>query len=339
VHLRTGSEKTDQGANQPELGEAGKPAAANSRAIYVGTHALIEPGFASENLGLVIIDEQHKFGVVQREELLRKGAYPHLLVMTATPIPRTLGLTVYGELDTSIIDQIPPGRGKVQTFVRSADKLPKVWEFIAGQIKAGRQAYVVCPRVEETTGGVKAVTREFEAVKLALAPARVGLLHGRLKPAEKESVMADFRANRGQVLLATSLIEVGLDIPNATVMLIENAEQFGLAQLHQLRGRIGRGAELSYCILVARSRSPDSLERLRLLERTADGFQVAEADLTIRGPGEFLGQEQSGFPDLKFGDLAKDAGLIQLARQAAIRMTGTQALTLDQTPAGGRTNM
>jgi ATP-dependent DNA helicase RecG len=281
---------------------------------------LLTAGFDLPNLGLVIIDEQHKFGVAQREQLVRKGRYPHLLVMTATPIPRTLGLTVYGELDISGIDASPPGRGLVKTFVRAADRLPKVWEFMRDQLKQGRQAYVVYPHIEETDG-VKAVAREYENLQKTLAPYHVGLVHGRLKSKVKEEVMAAFRANTVQVLLATSLIEVGLDVPNATLMLIENAEQFGLAQLHQLRGRIGRGARDSYCILVAAAKSPEARQRLKVLEETADGFRIAEADLQLRGPGELLGQEQSGAPRFRFGNLAGDWELIQLARQLAAILT------------------
>jgi ATP-dependent DNA helicase RecG len=221
-------------------------------------------------------------------------------------------------LDVSVIDELPPGRGQIRTFVRTADKLPKVWEFLRGKLGEGRQVFVVYPRVEE--GGqndVKAVTKEYETLKQTLAPFRVGLLHGRLRSREKEAVMAGFRANRVQVLLATSLVEVGVDVPNATVMLIENAEQFGLAQLHQLRGRIGRGAHDSFCILVAAARSRESQRRLRVLEETTDGFQIAEADLKLRGPGELLGQQQSGTPRFRFGDLATDLALIERARQLA----------------------
>lgn len=285
--------------------------------LTIGTHALLTAGFALPRLGLVIIDEQHKFGVVQREELLRKGSYPHLLVMTATPIPRTLGLTLYGDLDVSVIDELPAGRGSIKTFVRPGDKLPKVWEFLREKLKAGRQAYVVYPRVEEDGGerGLKAVVKEFENVARALAPFKVGLLHGRLKSGEKEAVMAAFRANRLQALLATSLIEVGVDVPNATLMLIENAEAFGLAQLHQLRGRIGRGAHESFCILISDAQQPESRERLRVLEETTDGFKIAEADLKLRGPGELLGQQQSGLPCFRFGDLTGDLALIRQARE------------------------
>ena len=322
VELRTGSHKpparaatTAEAGAAPDGQEGTKPGVPT---LSIGTHALIEEGFAPENLGLVVIDEQHKFGVAQREQLLRKGRYPHLLVMTATPIPRTLGLTVYGDLDLSTIDQMPPGRGRIRTFVRTADKLDKVWAFLRDKLGEGRQAYVVYPRVEETANGVKAVTREFEAVGKALAPFPAGLLHGRLKAREKEAVMAAFRTGAVKALLATSLVEVGVDVPNATIMVIENAEQFGLAQLHQLRGRIGRGVHDSYCILLtAATKNPEAQQRLKVLEDTTDGFRIAEADLEIRGPGEFLGQQQSGAPRFRFGELTKDWELIRRAREFA----------------------
>jgi len=290
--------------------------------LYIGTHALIESGFTVENPGLVIIDEQHKFGVAQREQLVRKGRYPHLLVMTATPIPRTLGLTLYGDLDVSVIDELPGGRGRIKTFVRTADKLPKVWEFIREKLAAGRQAYIVYARVDaaDTTLDLKAVTLELENVRKALAPFRVGLLHGRLKSQEKEAVMAEFRANTVQAMVATALIEVGVDVPNATLMLVENAERFGLAQLHQLRGRIGRGAHESYCILISGAKTPEARERLRVLEETNDGFKIAEADLQLRGPGELLGRDQSGLPDLRFGRLTEDLDLIRQAREIAAKI-------------------
>ena len=289
----------------------------NSSSIFVGTHALLTSGFDLPKLGLVIIDEQHKFGVAQRETLVRKGNYPHLLVMTATPIPRTLGLTLYGDLDVSVIDEMPAGRGRVKTFVRMADKLPKVWEFIREKISAGRQAYAVYPRVEEqdTANDIKAVTKEFENVQRALAPFKAGLLHGRVKSTDKERVMAAFRANEIQALVATALIEVGVDVPNATVMLIENAERFGLAQLHQLRGRIGRGAHESFCILISDAKNPEARQRLKILEETNDGFKIAEVDLKLRGPGELLGREQSGAPKFRFGNLVEDLDLIRQARE------------------------
>jgi ATP-dependent DNA helicase RecG len=331
VRLQTGSRKDGEGsgsrvqAQGDNAARAGKPSTFNLQpsTLFIGTHALLTSGFDIPNLGLVIIDEQHKFGVAQREQLVRKGHYPHLLVMTATPIPRTLGLTLYGDLDVSVIDEQPAGRGRVKTFVRTADKLPKVWEFIREKLAAGRQAYVVYPRVEESgEKGLKAVTKEFGNLKTLLAPFQMGLLHGRLKSREKEEVMAAFRANAVNVLLSTSLIEVGVDVPNATVMLVENAEQFGLAQLHQLRGRIGRGAHESYCILISDAKTGVADGRLKVLEETTDGFRIAEADLKMRGPGELLGREQSGLPAFRFGDLAEDLNLIRRARDVAARILG-----------------
>ena len=332
VELQTGNRKT---SNIQRIASA-NPATRHPppATLCIGTHALLTSGFNLPNLGLVIIDEQHKFGVAQREQLVRKGRYPHLLVMTATPIPRTLGLTLYGDLDVSVIDELPGGRGLINTFIRAADKLPKVWEFIREKLAAGRQAYVVYPRVEESgEKGLKAVTKEFENLKALLAPFRVGLLHGRMKGREKEEVMAAFRANEVKVLLATSLIEVGVDVPNATVMLVENAEQFGLAQLHQLRGRIGRppppgssgaasGAHESFCILISDAKTAGAGERLKVLEETDDGFRIAEADLALRGPGELLGREQSGLPKFRFGNLAGDLNLIRQARALVVAKTG-----------------
>ncbi len=323
VVLQTGSRKSgEDGRWKMKDGKTARSAILHPpSSIYVGTHALLTSGFELPNLGLVIIDEQHKFGVAQREQLVRKGRYPHLLVMTATPIPRTLGLTLYGDLDVSVIDELPAGRGRIKTFIRAADKLPKVWEFIREKLAAGRQAYVVYPRVEESgEKDLKAVTKEFENLKTLLAPFRVGLLHGRLKGREKEEVMAAFRANAVKVLLATSLIEVGVDVPNATVMLVENAEAFGLAQLHQLRGRIGRGAHESYCILISDAKTAGAGERLKVLEETNDGFRIAEADLALRGPGELLGREQSGLPKFRFGNLAGDLDLIRQARELVAKI-------------------
>jgi ATP-dependent DNA helicase RecG len=317
VELQTGSRKTSD-AWRVTSGEKNPVTRHQSPVtLFIGTHALLTTGFDLPKLGLVIIDEQHKFGVAQRETLVRKGHYPHLLVMTATPIPRTLGLTLYGDLDVSVIDEMPGGRGEIKTFVRTADKLPKVWEFIREKLSAGRQAYIVYPRVEEqdTANDIKAVTKEFENVERVLAPFKVGLLHGRVKSAEKERVMSAFRANQIQALVATALIEVGLDVPNATVMLIENAERFGLAQLHQLRGRIGRGAHESFCILISDAKNEEARQRLKILEETNDGFKIAEADLKLRGPGELLGREQSGVPKFRFGNLVEDLDLIRQARE------------------------
>ncbi|MGD0815649.1 MAG: ATP-dependent DNA helicase RecG [Verrucomicrobiota bacterium] len=308
VELRTGGTRTP--------GATGLAGLFPAPTLFIGTHALLQDSFSPEKLGLVIIDEQHKFGVGQREELVRKGAHPHLLVMTATPIPRTLGLTLYGDLDMSVIDQSPPGRGRIKTFVRESASLPKVWKFMREQLALGRQGYIVYSRLEEedSAAGIKAVTKEYENLQKTFAPWKIGLLHGRLKDEEKDRVMAAFRANETQLLLATSIVEVGVDVANATLMLIENAEQFGLAQLHQLRGRIGRGAAESYCILIAGVKTEDAARRLKVLEETTDGFRIAEEDLRLRGPGELLGRQQSGAPPLRFGDLARDGALVEGAR-------------------------
>jgi ATP-dependent DNA helicase RecG len=304
VELQTGSRKAEN------LAEARSPV------VVTGTHALFSSGFDLPSPGLVIIDEQHRFGVAQREQLVRKGHYPHVLVMTATPIPRTLGLTLYGDLDVSVIDAMPAGRGTLRTFVRTTDKLPKVYDFICEKLAAGRQAYVVYPRVEDSgEKELKAVTAEFENLKKIFAPFGVGLLHGKLSARDKETVMSAFRANQLRVLLSTSLIEVGVDVPNATVMMIENAERFGLAQLHQLRGRIGRGGHASFCILMSDAKNLEARQRLKILEDTADGFKIAEADLKLRGPGELLGREQSGMPNFRFGSLTDDLDLIRQARE------------------------
>jgi len=332
VELQTGARKTLNARPAPLPAQAptsGMPSAdppaspiTDPGSLFIGTHALLTSGVDLPRLGLVIIDEQHKFGVTQRETLLRKGNYPHLLVMTATPIPRTLGLTLYGDLDVSVMDELPGGRGLIKTFVRTTEKLPKVFDFLREKISRGRQAYIVYPRVEvtDTDQDIKAVTKEFENVQRALSPFTAGLLHGRVKPSEKERVMAGFRANQIQALVATSLIEVGVDVPNASVMLIENAEHFGLAQLHQLRGRIGRGAHESFCILVSDAENRDAQARLKILEQTNDGFAIAEADLKLRGPGELLGQQQSGAMNLRFGDLLRDLALIRQARELAANL-------------------
>jgi ATP-dependent DNA helicase RecG len=330
VELQTGTYKTrrPRAEGRSEAAGLGKGLTLETPAatFTVGTHALIEAGFTAERLGLVIIDEQHRFGVSQREQLVRKGQYPHLLVMTATPIPRTLGLTLYGDLDVSTIDKLPPGRGRLKTFVRGPDKLPLVWDFVRGRLAEGRQAYVVCPRIDESgPEGIQAVTTEFQRLQQLFAQYKVGLLHGRLPAREKEQVMAAFRSNAAHILLATSIIEVGVDVPNATVMVVENAEQFGLAQLHQLRGRIGRGAEDSYCILVAAALGKESRQRLQVLANSSDGFEIAEADLRLRGPGELLGREQSGAPRFRFADLNGDLSLIHLARELAGKLLGTKS--------------
>lgn len=319
VAIRTGAKKETRGeSGGPRWGE---PGAQNQGSLTIGTHALLTSGFEMPRLGLAIMDEQHKFGVAQRETLVRKGNYPHVLVMTATPIPRTLGLTLYGDLDVSVIEGKPAGRGQTRTCVRTEEKLPEVWQFLRQQLARGRQAYVVYPRVEETEGGeVKALLKEWENVKQQVVPFPVGVLHGRQSASEKEAVMAAFRQNTVKVLLATSLIEVGVDVPNATVMLIESAERFGLPQLHQLRGRIGRGAADAQCILVTGVNTAEVRERLQVLEETNDGFRLAEEDLKRRGPGELLGSQQSGQPRFRFANLLKDTELILESREIAGRI-------------------
>ncbi len=327
VMLRTGGRKTFNIQYSNSNAETKRGAAdLQPGSLILGTHALLTEGFELPKLGLVIIDEQHKFGVAHREDLVRKGSYPHLLVMTATPIPRSLGLTLYGDLDLSVIDEQPADRGRIRTHVRTRDNLPRVWAFVKDQLAEGRQAYVVYPRVEETDGGTtRAVKEEFSRIQSALAPHAVAMLHGRMRAAEKGAVMQDFRSNRVRALLATSLIEVGLDVPNATVMVIEDADRFGLAQLHQLRGRIGRGAHESHCILVAGKMDEAARQRLKTLEATTDGFAIAEADLRLRGPGELLGQQQSGALRLRFGSLIDDGALVEQAR----------AIVMGQSPTGG----
>ena len=286
--------------------------------IIVGTHALLYESDPLPRLGLVVIDEQHKFGVLQRGRLLQREPVPDLLVMTATPIPRTLAMTLYGDLDVSTLDEKPVNRKPVITGVRSSRKLPEAAKFLEERLQANRQAYIVYPVIEESDSlSVKAATTEFNRWSELLKPATCGLLHGRLAPEERESVMQSFRQGDIRVLIATTVIEVGVDVPNATVMLIENAERFGLAQLHQLRGRIGRGNHQSYCILMTDTKDPLALAKLSVLEKTNDGFEIAEADLRFRGPGDLLGTAQSGLPPLRVADLLQDADLLDEARGIA----------------------
>ena len=286
--------------------------------IVIGTHALLYDSVEFSDLGLVVIDEQHKFGVAQRGQLIQQGIMPDVLVMTATPIPRTLTLTIYGDLDVSVLDELPAGRGKIVTGVRVKPKVTDVTRFVKEQLVEGRQAYLVYPLVEES-GAVKAesVTGEIEKWRKRFKGYEVGLLHGQLKPEEKEDVMNRFRDNEIQVLVATTVVEVGVDVPNANLMVIYNAERFGLAQLHQLRGRIGRGKHRSYCVLVTDGKSEDGLRKLRVLEETGDGFKIAEEDLVLRGPGEVLGTAQSGLSDLRFADFLADTALVREARALA----------------------
>jgi ATP-dependent DNA helicase RecG len=287
--------------------------------IVVGTHALIEEAVKFHQLGLVIVDEQHRFGVLQRKRLIEKGASSHVLVMTATPIPRTLALTLYGDLDLSLIDEMPPGRTPTATRWAFDTQLAGVWEFVRRQVGRGRQAFVLYPVIEESKQELKAATAEYERLAKSVFPnLRVGLLHGRLPNEDKEAVMDEFRRGALQILVATTVIEVGVDVPNATVMVIEHADRFGLAQLHQLRGRIGRGSEKSYCILVApKTITGDSRERIETMVATSNGFEIAERDLKHRGPGEFFGTRQHGDRAFSFAQPLRDFELLELARREA----------------------
>lgn len=287
--------------------------------VIIGTHALLYEKVSFSNLGLVVIDEQHKFGVAQRACLTSREPAPDVLVMTATPIPRTITMTVYGDLDVSMLDEMPRGRGKIITAVRDPNKLGEVLSFLRKELEAGRQLYVVYPLIEESEKlEAKAAAAEFERWGQRLYPHTCELLHGRIPGPEKQEIMERFRRGETKALICTTVIEVGVDVPNATVMLIENAERFGLAQLHQLRGRIGRGEHKSYCILLTSEPSSEAAAKLAVLEKTIDGFEVAEADWELRGPGDLLGTAQSGLPALKIGDLRKDAQLMKRARTSAM---------------------
>jgi len=315
--------------------------------LVIGTHALIQEKVDFHKLGLVIVDEQHRFGVMQRFSLMRKGeAEPDTLVMTATPIPRTLALTLYGDLDTSMLDELPPGRTPITTRKVSDDRAPEVWEFVRKQVQAGRQAYVVYPVIEGAPAeqaefgdglglaaasktsktGLKAAMHMHDELRKKILPdLRVGLLHGRLDPEEKDRTMRQFQQGEIDVLVSTTVIEVGVDVPNATVMVVEHAERFGLAQLHQLRGRIGRGAAKSYCVLMTGGKiSPEGDRRLKEMVRTQDGFEIAELDLELRGPGEFFGTKQAGLPELRVANLVRDRQLLELAKGEANRIVEMQ---------------
>jgi len=308
--LRTANRKEED--SSPLFDGVGEPQ------IVVGTHALLFETGAFENLGLAVVDEQHKFGVLQRSQLVAQGSAVDLLVMTATPIPRTLAQTIYGDLDVSILDELPANRGKIITGVREATKLPEAGKFLRDQLDAGRQAYIVYPLVEESDKMVaKAATEEFERWAKLLEPHPCGLLHGRLRADDKERIMREFRDGKIAALIATTVVEVGVDVPNANIMLIENAERFGLAQLHQLRGRIGRGSHKSYCILLTAKPTPEARQKLDALEQTTDGFKIAEVDLELRGPGDILGTAQSGLPPLRLGNALRDTDLMQSAREIA----------------------
>jgi ATP-dependent DNA helicase RecG len=309
--------------------------------IAVGTHALIQEGVSFAKLGLTVVDEQHRFGVMQRAALRERNTgqvsdppsplaerglggevkTPHLLVMSATPIPRTLALTLFGDLDVSVIDEMPPGRQPVATHWVGPDERGAAYTFVRQQVQQGRQAFVVCPLIEESAAvQTRSATQEYERLSTQVFPdLRVGLLHGRMRAAEKDAVLQSFRLHEVDILVATTVIEVGIDIPNATVMVIEGADRFGLAQLHQLRGRVGRGADQSYCLLLSDEPGQDARERLKLLEETTDGFALAEADLRLRGPGDYFGTRQSGLPEFQAADFT-DVRLIEAARREAMRL-------------------
>ncbi|MBI3099115.1 MAG: ATP-dependent DNA helicase RecG [Planctomycetes bacterium] len=290
--------------------------------LVVGTHALLQEKVAFHRLALVVIDEQHRFGVVQRADLRKKGWHPHVLVMTATPIPRTLAMTAFGDLDVSTIDEMPPGRKPVKTYFRGPGAVPRAQEFIREKIREGRQAYFVFPLIDESDKVALRSAKEMaEELQSRVFPEfRVALLHGRVKRAEKTRIMEEFRAGKIHILVSTVVIEVGIDVPNATIMVIDHADRYGLATLHQLRGRIGRGGQQSYCILFGDPRNPEAAARLKILEETNDGFRVAEEDLRLRGPGDLLGTRQSGLPELRMADLAKDFDLLKEAREDAFRV-------------------
>ena len=304
-----------------------------SISLAVGTHALLSEDVAFANLGLVCADEQHRFGVGQRSALQAKGRNPHLLVMSATPIPRTLALMIYGDLDVSILDELPPGRQTVDTFLVGESMRARINAFIRKEAAAGRQIYVVCPAVEEqedAASSMKSAEVWAETLQRTVFPdLRVGLLHGRRKAAEKEQIMADFAAHKLDILVATTVIEVGVDVPNATLMVIEDADRFGLSQLHQLRGRVGRGSEKSYCVLFSSNKNPETVQRLKALCRTNDGFRIAEEDLNLRGPGDFFGSRQHGLPQFKAASLTMDMAVLKEAQAAAAQAMADPDLVRD----------
>ncbi len=302
--------------------ESAEQLANGTMQIAVGTHALLNEKLRFKNLALAVTYEQHRFGVNQRRTLTEKGNTPHTLVMSATPIPRTLALILYGDLDVSLIDELPPGRQSIDTFAVDESYRKRIYAFLEKQMAEGRQIYIVCPLVEENEAlALHAATQYAETLRKKIFPhTAIGLLHGKMKPGEKEAIMADFKTGRLSILVATSVIEVGIDVPNATVMLIENADRFGLSQLHQLRGRVGRGSHKSYCILMSSTKNATAIERLQVMKQERDGFKIAEADLAQRGPGEFFGTRQHGLPTFKIANLYSDMELLQQTTLAARRL-------------------
>ena len=297
--------------------------------LVVGTHALLSDATSFNDLGLVIADEQHRFGVAQRSKLSAKGQDPHLLVMSATPIPRTLALILYGDLDVSVLNELPPGRQAVDTFLVNESYRPRINAFIRKQVAEGHQCFIVCPAVEETEGmNIKSAEVWADTLQQTVFPdLRVALLHGQMKGAEKEAVMAAFARGEADILVATTVIEVGVDVPNATLMVIEDADRFGLSQLHQLRGRVGRGSAKSFCILTSQNRNPDTLQRIKAFCKTTDGFRIAEEDLRLRGPGDFFGQRQSGLPAFRVADLSMDLQTLKDAQVASAKWIDTAGTT------------
>ncbi|MGB2599575.1 MAG: ATP-dependent DNA helicase RecG [Candidatus Omnitrophota bacterium] len=306
--------------------------------VVIGTHALIQEDIAYSDLGLVIIDEQHKFGVDQRKALREKSSKADTLVMTATPIPRSLAMTIYGDMDISMLREKPGGREEVTTYWVGEDRRKAVYSFLRDEIEKGRQAFIVYPRIKKTAGSALLSAEEmFEHLRKDVFPdLRLALIHGRMNPEEKDGIMKDFRDKKYDILIATTVIEVGIDIPNVTVMLVEHAERYGLAQLHQLRGRIGRGRHASYCILMGEPKTDASDERLSTMTETHDGFEIAEKDLDIRGPGEFLGTRQSGLPELRFGNIVHDFTIMEEAREEAFRLVSEDPALKDSRHAGIR---
>lgn len=289
--------------------------------IIVGTHALIQEDVFFRNLGLVVTDEQHRFGVQQRSILRRKGLNPDVLTMTATPIPRTLAITAFGDMDVSTLRELPKGRKPVKTYAVGHDMLERVLGFIRREVAAGRQAYVICPLIEESEKlDVQNAIDVHAQLQYAFPEYKVGLLHGRMTPGEKDEVMREFSAGRVQVLVSTTVIEVGVDVPNATLMVVYDADRFGLSQLHQLRGRVGRGEHQSYCVLIADPKNEVGKERMKVMTQTNDGFEIARRDLELRGPGDFFGTKQSGVPDFRVADMVIDFEIMEQARDDAAEM-------------------